>query len=32
MIKGKTIEEAMNVTNKAVAGIDGLPIKMHCSV
>ena len=34
MIKGKTIQEAMNVTNKAVAvALDGLPpIKMHCSV
>ncbi|NLJ98488.1 MAG: Fe-S cluster assembly scaffold protein NifU [Tissierellia bacterium] len=34
MIKGKTIEEAMNITNKSVAGaLDGLPpIKMHCSV
>lgn len=34
MIKGKTIEEAMSITNKAVAGaLDGLPpIKMHCSV
>jgi len=34
MIKGKTIDEAMKVTNKAVAeALDGLPpIKMHCSV
>lgn len=34
MIKGKTIQEAMNVTNRAVAvALDGLPpIKMHCSV
>ena len=34
MVKGKTIEEAMEITNKAVANaLDGLPpIKMHCSV
>lgn len=34
LIKGKTIEEAMQLTNKAVASaLDGLPpIKMHCSV
>ncbi|NLX63083.1 MAG: Fe-S cluster assembly scaffold protein NifU [Tissierellia bacterium] len=34
LIKGKTIEEAMEVTNKAVAeALDGLPpIKMHCSL
>lgn len=34
MIKGKTIEEAMQLTNKAVAeALDGLPpVKMHCSV
>lgn len=34
LIKGKTIEEAMKITNKAVAeALDGLPpIKMHCSV
>jgi nitrogen fixation NifU-like protein len=34
LIKGKTIDEAMNITNKAVAeALDGLPpIKMHCSV
>lgn len=34
LIKGKTLEEAWNLTNKAVAeALDGLPpIKMHCSV
>ena len=34
LIKGKTIDEAMKVTNKAVAeDLDGLPpVKMHCSV
>jgi nitrogen fixation NifU-like protein len=33
MVKGKTLEEAENVTNKAVAeALDGLPpTKMHCS-
>lgn len=34
MIKGKTIEQALELTNKAVAeALDGLPpVKMHCSV
>ena len=34
LIKGKTIEDAMKLTNKAVAeALDGLPpVKMHCSV
>ena len=34
LIKGKTIEEAWELTNKAVAeALDGLPpVKMHCSV
>ena len=34
MIKGKTIEEALKVTNKAVVeALDGLPpIKIHCSL
>ena len=33
MVKGKTLEEASKVTNKAVAeALDGLPpVKMHCS-
>ncbi len=33
MVKGKTIEEALKITNKAVAEeLDGLPPqKMHCS-
>jgi nitrogen fixation NifU-like protein len=33
IIKGKTVEEALKITNKAVAeALDGLPpIKMHCS-
>ncbi len=34
MVKGKTIEDALKLTNKAVAeALDGLPpAKMHCSV
>ena len=34
LIKGRTIEDAWNLTNSAVAeALDGLPpIKMHCSV
>ena len=34
LIKGKTIEEAWKLSNKAVAeALDGLPkVKMHCSV
>lgn len=34
LIKGKTVEEAWDLTNKAVAeALDGLPpVKMHCSV
>lgn len=34
LIKGKTVEQAWDLTNKAVAeALDGLPpIKMHCSV
>ena len=33
LVKGKTVEEALQITNKAVAeALDGLPpIKMHCS-
>ena len=34
MVKGKTVEEALALTNKAVAeALDGLPpVKMHCSL
>lgn len=33
LVKGKTVEEALEITNKAVAeALDGLPpVKMHCS-
>lgn len=33
MVKGKTLDEALKITNKAVAeALDGLPpVKMHCS-
>jgi nitrogen fixation NifU-like protein len=34
LVKGKSIQEAMTITNKAVAeALDGLPpVKMHCSL
>ena len=34
LVKGKTLDEALALTNKAVAeALDGLPpVKMHCSV
>jgi len=34
LVKGKTVTEALSLTNKAVAeALDGLPpVKMHCSV
>ncbi|MDE6636360.1 MAG: iron-sulfur cluster assembly scaffold protein, partial [Lachnospiraceae bacterium] len=34
LVKGKTIKEALNVTNKAVMeALDGLPpVKVHCSL
>ena len=34
MVKGKSLEEALKISNKAVAeALDGLPpVKMHCSV
>ncbi|MDD2647767.1 MAG: Fe-S cluster assembly scaffold protein NifU [Eubacteriales bacterium] len=34
MVKGKTIDEALELTNKAVAeALDGLPpVKIHCSM
>ena len=34
LVKGKTIKEALEITNKAVAeALDGLPpVKMHCSL
>ena len=34
LVKGKTVEEALNITNKAVMeALDGLPpVKVHCSL
>lgn len=34
LVKGKTVQEAMQVTNKAVMeALDGLPpVKVHCSL
>ena len=34
MVKGKSVDEALALTNKAVAeALDGLPpVKLHCSV
>jgi len=34
LVKGKSVEEALKISNKAVAeALDGLPpVKMHCSV
>ncbi len=34
MVKGKSVEEALEISNRAVAeALDGLPtVKMHCSV
>ena len=34
LVKGKTVDEALNMTNKAVVeALDGLPpVKLHCSV
>jgi nitrogen fixation NifU-like protein len=34
LVKGKTVDEALKISNRAVAeALDGLPpIKMHCSV
>ena len=33
LVKGKSIQEAMEVTNKAVEALDGLPpVKIHCSL
>ena len=34
LVKGKTVQEAMQITNQAVAeALDGLPpVKMHCSL